>query len=67
LHIITRATVSKVLFRHFNNERKPRAHKVHFIHNGIQNEIVANREIILSAGAINTPQILMLSGKNFEF
>ncbi|XP_045159508.2 glucose dehydrogenase [FAD, quinone]-like isoform X2 [Mercenaria mercenaria] len=38
------------------------ARGVFFIHNGRKEYVVARKEVILSAGAINSPQILMLSG-----
>jgi choline dehydrogenase len=38
------------------------AREVEFIHKGQTRKIRANREIILSAGAINSPQLLQLSG-----
>lgn len=35
---------------------------VAFTHNGIQSKATAKREVLLSAGAVNTPKILELSG-----
>ena len=56
LHIVTNAEVSSVLFD------RNRAIGVRYIHNGIDKQALANREIILSAGAINSPKLLLLSG-----
>ena len=56
LKVITRALTSKVKFK------SGRAESVEYIINGESFTASANREIILCAGAINTPQILMLSG-----
>lgn len=39
-----------------------RATGVSFVRNNIKHEIMANKEVIVSAGAVNSPQILMLSG-----
>lgn len=57
LHVVTFAYVTKVLF---NEER--RAVGVQFERFSLQNVVYARKEIILSAGSINTPQLLMLSG-----
>lgn len=38
------------------------AYGVEYSKNGIRREVYANKEVILSAGAINSPQLLMLSG-----
>lgn len=56
LHIITHAHTTKI------QVEKKRAVAVHAKINGIDTQITARREIILSAGAIGSPQILMLSG-----
>jgi choline dehydrogenase-like flavoprotein len=39
-----------------------RATGVELVHNGATRQLIANRETLLSAGAIQSPQILMLSG-----
>ncbi|CAG2165109.1 unnamed protein product [Oppiella nova] len=56
--IVTKATVSKVLIS-WDTDGKPIAYGVQFIKNLITYTVLANREVILSAGS---PQILMLSG-----
>jgi len=56
LRIITNAHVKKIRIE--NN----RACGVVFDHKGEEKYVVANAEVILSAGAIGSPQILMLSG-----
>lgn len=56
LKIELQATVEKI------NIENQRAIGVTFIKSGKKFTIVAKREVILSAGAINSPQILMLSG-----
>lgn len=57
LDIIMHAQVTKVLF---NKDR--RAHGVEFIRDGKIHTVYARKEVVLSAGAINSPQLLMLSG-----
>lgn len=57
LHIAMNAQVLRVFF----NAGK-RATGVEFLRNGRQQIVRCKREIILSAGAINSPQLLMLSG-----
>ena len=54
--IITRAQVTRILF-----DGKT-ANGVEFVHNNKTRQVKANREVIVSAGAINSPQILQLSG-----
>lgn len=57
LHVITRAHVNKVIVE------GSRAVGVSYFQEGKSNEIAyAGKEIVLSAGAFNSPQILMLSG-----
>ncbi|XP_031787782.1 glucose dehydrogenase [FAD, quinone]-like isoform X1 [Nasonia vitripennis] len=56
LHILTEAQVRKVLIR------KQRAYGVQYIKNGKKHSVTATREVILSAGTINSAQLLMLSG-----
>jgi len=56
LTVLTGALVHKVLLQ------DRRAVAVEFSHNGQKHSIRANKEIILSGGAINSPQLLMLSG-----
>ncbi|XP_029837308.4 glucose dehydrogenase [FAD, quinone]-like [Ixodes scapularis] len=57
LHILVRARVTKILF----SEMK-RASTVLFRHRRLQRSVRARREIILSAGSVSSPQLLMLSG-----
>lgn len=56
LTVLTDAQTERVLF----NER--RAQGVLFQHKGQHARVMARREVILSAGAIGSPQILQLSG-----
>ena len=56
LTILTNSQVSKVIF-----ENK-KAIGVEFFQQGIKKTISVNKEVILSAGAIQSPQILQLSG-----
>uniref|UniRef100_A0A0C9QZZ1 Gld_26 protein n=1 Tax=Fopius arisanus TaxID=64838 RepID=A0A0C9QZZ1_9HYME len=57
LDIVTEATVSRVLIDDNNH-----AYGVEFIKNNKTYRINAGKEVILSAGTINTPKLLMLSG-----
>jgi 4-pyridoxate dehydrogenase len=56
LHVITSAVASRVLVEH------QRAIGVDYFMAGQQHTARAAREVILCGGAINTPQLLMLSG-----
>lgn len=57
LHVVTFAYATKILF---NDHKKAVA--VQFDRFSLTHVVYAKREIIVSAGAINTPQLLMLSG-----
>lgn len=57
LVIRTNALVSKVLIDETNT-----AYGIEYIKNGKYRKVLASKEVIVSAGALNTPQILMLSG-----
>ncbi|XP_077181650.1 choline dehydrogenase, mitochondrial [Paroedura picta] len=48
--------VTKILFK------GPKAIGIEYVKDGEKKTIFANKEVILSAGAINSPQLLMLSG-----
>jgi len=56
LTLQTNALVTNVVF-----EGK-RAVGVAYVHNGEKQQVTANKEVILSGGAINSPQLLLLSG-----
>ncbi|GBN17743.1 L-sorbose 1-dehydrogenase [Araneus ventricosus] len=57
LHIVNKAYVQKVLI---NNDKE--AYGVRFEKDGDIYDIRARKEVIVSGGSINSPQILMLSG-----
>ena len=58
LHVAMQAHVTKILLNPFSK----RAYGVEFFRNGRTLRIRANKEVIVSAGSINSPQLLMLSG-----
>lgn len=59
LHVALWSHVTKVLV----DKATRRAYGVQFIRDGVKHEALAKLEVILSAGAVNSPQLLMLSGK----
>lgn len=61
LTIITGVQVSRILTA-LNEQGVPQAHGAQYVQNGQQLAVQARREVILSAGAIFSPQLLMLSG-----
>ncbi|MFZ9038971.1 MAG: GMC family oxidoreductase [Gammaproteobacteria bacterium] len=54
--VITRAHVTRILFDHTS------ATGVEFLQGGQRRQVKARREVIVSAGSINSPQVLQLSG-----
>ncbi|KAM3964163.1 glucose dehydrogenase [FAD, quinone] [Aphomia sociella] len=58
LHILTETRVTKVLIE----PQTKRAYAVEYIRNGIKYTVRCRREVVLSAGPIASPQLLMLSG-----
>ena len=54
--------VTKILIDSDKSGHYPRAYGVRFKRNGHMYQVRARKEVILSSGAINTPQLLMLSG-----
>lgn len=56
-HIVIKAFATKILI-----DSSKRATGVEFIRNGIKYVARASKEVVLSAGAANSPQLLMLSG-----
>lgn len=59
LHISMYSHATKVIF---SKTSRPRALGVKFLRDGVFKYVRARKEVILSAGAINSPQLLMLSG-----
>ncbi|WP_085314857.1 choline dehydrogenase [Derxia lacustris] len=60
LVVRSRCLVTRVLFDH--DGRGKRAIGIEYAHGGRRHAVTAKREVILSGGAINSPQVLMLSG-----
>ncbi|KAJ3620550.1 hypothetical protein MTP99_004489 [Tenebrio molitor] len=58
IHIALNSHVTRILI----NPTTMRAFGVEFVRNGHRQVVLARKEVIMSAGAINTPQIMMLSG-----
>ncbi|KAJ6501837.1 GMC oxidoreductase [Mycena vulgaris] len=62
LTVLTEATVARVVFDDAINGQSLTATGVEFVHGGRTFHVNVNREVILSAGAIQSPKILELSG-----
>jgi len=57
LHVLANSQVVKILF-----DENKKATGVEFFKNGQKHQVNATKEIIISAGAIESPKLLMLSG-----
>ncbi|XP_045604147.1 glucose dehydrogenase [FAD, quinone] [Procambarus clarkii] len=57
LHIVPRALVTQILF-----DEKKRAIGVRFEHQGKVRTVLAKREVVVSAGAVGSPHLLLVSG-----
>lgn len=57
LHVAMNTRVSRLLI-----DKDKRVYGIELLRNGQWQKVYARREVIMSAGALNTPQILMLSG-----
>lgn len=62
LRVLTNALVRRVTFDGDSGDGEPRATGVYVEIDGIARQARARREVILCGGAINTPQLLLLSG-----
>lgn len=60
LHVALWSHVTKILI----DQDSRRAYGVEFERDGRKRVALAKREVVVSAGAINSPQLLMLSGKD---
>lgn len=58
LHIMLNTTVTKILL----NSTSKQAYGVEVLNNDVSKQIFAKNEVIVSGGAVNSPQILLLSG-----
>lgn len=58
LHIMPNSLVSRILI----DDMKKEAFGVEYYHGGQKHRVYARKEVILSAGPVNSPQLLMLSG-----
>ncbi|XP_030758496.1 glucose dehydrogenase [FAD, quinone]-like [Sitophilus oryzae] len=59
-HVMLNSTVTKIIISEINGTK--RASAVEFVYGGQKFTVNVSKEVILSAGAIATPQILLLSG-----
>jgi choline dehydrogenase len=61
LDIVTHAQVKSVVFDS-NGRQKARVSGIRFVHAGTEESVNCSAEVLLSAGSLGSPQILMLSG-----
>ncbi|XP_075589709.1 L-sorbose 1-dehydrogenase isoform X2 [Dermatophagoides farinae] len=62
LHVLVRSHCTRILLRNNTDTNQLEAYGIEFVRNNQTYQVQANHEVILAAGAINTPQIMMLSG-----
>ena len=62
LHVLVRSHCTGILLRNNTDTNQLEAYGIEFVRNNQTYQVQANHEVILAAGAINTPQIMMLSG-----
>ncbi|OTA59684.1 GMC oxidoreductase [Hypoxylon sp. EC38] len=62
LEVITHATVSKIILENTDSITNTARGVLFKTENGTEHEVKANREVILAAGAFQSPKILELSG-----
>ncbi|XP_054155736.1 L-sorbose 1-dehydrogenase-like [Oppia nitens] len=60
LNILVYSFVTKILFA--QSTHGPRAIGVEYLRDGIKHTVMARKEVILCAGVVRTPQLLMVSG-----
>lgn len=58
LHVLSNATVEKILFKEGSTE----AIGLQYLHNSVTKSVTARKEVIIAAGALQSPKILELSG-----
>lgn len=62
LFVLTNAEVREILLAQAEDGSGYEAKGARFIHNGTEFKVSASREVIVSAGSVQSPQILELSG-----
>ncbi|XXH01245.1 hypothetical protein Hte_007599 [Hypoxylon texense] len=59
LQVLTNAVVEKIVF---DDDQPPKATGVQYIHDNETKTVVATKEVVLAAGALQSPKLLELSG-----
>ena len=62
LVVRTAAHATRILFETAGDSDAPRANGVEYLKDGSRHQISARKEVVVSGGAINSPQLLQLSG-----
>lgn len=60
LHVMLNSTATRILFKRQGNQKVVSG--VEFVYNNRAYRVNVSKEVVLSAGAINSPQLLLLSG-----